>query len=176
MSVTGEPDDPPLPAGVPIADQVGALHATIAIMAGLLARGATGRGMRLDTSLLGSQLSLQAFNITRHLFTGDLPQRRPRGGATPFWRAYQAGDGRWFVLGMLLDRAWAAMAREIGRPDLLEDERFDSYRKRAAEHARDLVAIFDEVFATAPAADWVARLNAIGMFAAPVHDYAGVAA
>ena len=176
MSVTGEPDDPPLPAGVPIADQVGALHATIAIMAGLLARGASGRGMRLDTSLLGSQLSLQAFNITRHLFTGDLPQRRERGGATPFWRAYRAGDGRWFVLGMLLDRAWPAMAREIGRADLLEDARFDTYRKRAAEHARDLVAIFDEVFATAPAAEWVTRLNAIGMFAAPVHDYAGVAA
>ncbi|MHB8377780.1 MAG: CaiB/BaiF CoA transferase family protein, partial [Dehalococcoidia bacterium] len=59
MSVTGEPDDPPLPAGVPIADQVGALHATIAILAGLLGRNATGRGMRLDTSLLGSQVSLQ---------------------------------------------------------------------------------------------------------------------
>ncbi|MHB8684815.1 MAG: CaiB/BaiF CoA transferase family protein [Dehalococcoidia bacterium] len=176
MSVTGEPDDPPLPAGVPIADQVGALHATIAILAGLLGRNATGRGMRLDTSLLGSQVSLQAFNITRHLFTGQLPQRRERGGATPFWRAYQGSDGYWFVIGMLLDRAWTAVTRALGRPELAEDARFDTYRKRTVDAAEELIAELDETFRAAPASEWVARLNAAGMFAAPVQDYAGVAA
>ncbi|MDE3095324.1 MAG: CoA transferase [Chloroflexota bacterium] len=176
MSVTGEPDDPPLPAGVPVADQVGALHAAVAVLAGLLGRGATGRGMRLDTSLLGSQLSLQAFNITRHLFTGQLPQRRERGGATPFWRAYRGGDGHWFVIGMLLDRGWPAVAGVIGRPELTADARFDTYRKRTVEHAAELVALLDETFLGAPAGEWVARLNAAGMFAAPVQDYAEVAA
>ncbi|HEX5480744.1 MAG TPA: CoA transferase [Dehalococcoidia bacterium] len=176
MSVTGEPDDPPLPAGVPVADQVGALHAAIAILTGIIGRAQTGKGMRLDTSLLGSQLSLQAFNITRHLFAGDLPQRRERGGATPFWRAYKGGDGRWFVIGMLLDRAWPQAAAAIGRPELVSDERFDTYRKRAADRARELVAILDDTFTTAPAAEWVRRLNDAGMFAAPVQDYADIAA
>jgi crotonobetainyl-CoA:carnitine CoA-transferase CaiB-like acyl-CoA transferase len=175
MSVTGEPDDPPLPAGAPIADQAGALHAAIAILAALVGRAGTGKGARVDTSLLGSQVSLQSFNITRHLFTGDLPARRYRGGPTPFWRAYRAGDGRWFVIGMLLDRAWPSVARAVGRPDLLKDERFDSYRKRAADNAAALIAILDDVFETAGAAEWVQRLNDAGTFAAPVNDYAGVA-
>jgi crotonobetainyl-CoA:carnitine CoA-transferase CaiB-like acyl-CoA transferase len=175
MSVTGEPDDPPLPAGVPIADQVGGMQACIAVLAGLAGRNATGRGMKFDTSLLGTQVALQSFNITNYLFTRRLPQRRERGGATPFWRAYRGGDGKWFVIGMLLDRAWGATARAIGRPDLLEDERFDAYRKRHTDHARELIAILDETFASDTAAAWVQRLNAAGMFAAPVQDYAEVA-
>ncbi|HZP58663.1 MAG TPA: CoA transferase [Dehalococcoidia bacterium] len=175
MSMTGEPDDPPLPAGIPIADQVGALHATIAVLAGLAGRNADGRGVRIDTSLLGSQLSLQAFNITKHLFSGELASRRPRGGTTPFWRVYRAGDSRWFVIGMLLDRAWPQVAHAIGRPDLAADERFATYRKRTVEHGAELIAELDAVFATAPAAEWIARLNEAGMFAAPVQDYADVA-
>ncbi|MBF6599114.1 MAG: CoA transferase [Dehalococcoidia bacterium] len=176
MSLTGEPDDPPLPAGVPVADQVGALHATIAVLSGLIGRATSGHGMRFDTSLLGSQISMQSFNITRHLFTGELTHRRERGGVTPFWRAYEAGDGQWFVIGMLLDRAWPDVARALGHPEWLDDERFTTYRQRVGEHGRELIALLDETFLTAPAADWVRRLNDAGMFSAPVQDYAGVAA
>jgi crotonobetainyl-CoA:carnitine CoA-transferase CaiB-like acyl-CoA transferase len=172
MSLTGEPDDPPLPAGIPIADQVGALHATIAILSGLVGRATSGHGARFDTSLLGSQISMQSFNITRHLFTGDLAQRRERGGATPFWRTYEAGDGRWFVIGMLLDRAWPDVARALGHPEWLDDERFATYRGRVGEHGRELIALLDETFLTAPAAEWVKRLNDAGMFSAPVQNYA----
>jgi len=175
-STNGEPDDPPLPAQVPIADQAGALHATIAILSGLVGRSASGRGMRLDTSLLGSQISLQAFDIATHLFTGRLRPRSARGGSRPFWRTYRAGDGRWFVIGMLLDRAWPDLAHAIGRPELAEDERFGTYIGRVGTHAAALIAIFDEVFQTASAREWVDRLNGVGMFAAVVQDYADVGA
>ena len=76
---------------------------------------------------------------------------------------------------MLLDRAWPQTAAAIERPELVADERFDTYRKRAADNARELVAILDDAFATAPAAEWVRRLNDAGMFAAPVQDYADIA-
>jgi len=175
MSRTGEPDDPPLPAGAPIADQVGALHACIAILTGILGRGASGRGMRLDTSLLGSEISLQAFDITNYLFSGNVPQRSERGGSRPFWRVYRAGDGKWFAIGMLLDRAWDALCGVIGRPELAADPRFDTFLKRVSSGTPELVAILDEVFATAPARHWVDQLNAIGMFSAPVQDYADIA-
>jgi crotonobetainyl-CoA:carnitine CoA-transferase CaiB-like acyl-CoA transferase len=175
MSMTGEPDGPPVPGGVPLADQVGALHAAIAILAGIIARNATGAGLRLDTSLLGSQLSLQSFNITHFLFGGDVPKRRHLAGPTPFWHTYRAGDGKWFVIGMLLDRAWPDVVHAIGRPELASDPRFATYRDRVATHAADLIAILDDVFATAPAREWIDRLNAVGMFAAPVQDYAEVA-
>lgn len=175
-STNGEPDDPPLPTQVPIADQVGALHATIAALTGLVSRNATGSGIKLDTSLLGSQVSLQAFDITAHLFSGKLRPRAFRGGSRPFWREYRAGDGKWFVIGMLLDRAWEDICRVIGRPDLLEDRRFETFVLRAGTHAATLIEILDEAFLTASAREWVARLNAIGMFAAVVQDYAEVAA
>jgi formyl-CoA transferase len=175
MSRTGEPDDPPLPAGSPIADQVGALHACIALLTGIVGRNATGRGMKLDTSLLGSQISLQAFDITNYLFTGHVPQRSERGGTRPFWRVYRGSDDRWFVIGMLLDRAWKDVCEVIGRPELCDDERFDTFLKRVTSGTADLIAVLDETFATAPAGEWIVRLNAVGMFSAPVQDYEDIA-
>jgi crotonobetainyl-CoA:carnitine CoA-transferase CaiB-like acyl-CoA transferase len=130
--------------------------------------------MKFDTSLLGSQISLQSFDITSTLFTGKLRPRSERGGSRPFWRLYRAGDGKWFVIGMLLDRAWEDVCRVIERTDLLDDPRFDTFRKRIGDNARDLIAILDERFATAPARHWVDALNAAGMYAQPVQDYAEV--
>jgi crotonobetainyl-CoA:carnitine CoA-transferase CaiB-like acyl-CoA transferase len=170
-STNGEPDDPPIPAQVPIADQVGALHAAIAVLTGLASRERTGAGCKFDCSLLGSQLSLQSFDITSYLFARQLRPRQYRGGSRPFWRLYRAGDGKWFVIGMLLDRAWDDVCKVIGREELLQDERFDTFIKRIGHNSKELIAILDEAFASAPASEWVDRLNAIGMFAAPVRSY-----
>ncbi len=174
-ALNGEPDDPPLPTPVPIADQAGALHACIAALAGLAGRAATGQGAKYDTSLLGSMISLQSFDVTNYLFTNIQRPRPYRGGTRPFWRAYQGGDGAWFVIGMLLDRAWDDVCGIIGRPELAGDERFDSFQKRTAENAGALIDVLDGVFSTAPALHWVDRLNGCGMFASLVQDYAALA-
>jgi crotonobetainyl-CoA:carnitine CoA-transferase CaiB-like acyl-CoA transferase len=145
------------------------------VLAGLAAAQRTGRGMKFDTSLLGSVISLQAFDINQHLFTGKLRPRNFRGGSRPFWRIYKAGDGKWFCIGMLLDRAWPDVCQVIGKPELLEDPRFDTFIRRMGENAPILIAILDEVFATAPAREWVDRLNAIGLFAQPIQDFAELA-
>ena len=175
-SQNGERDDPPIPAMVPIADQTGALHACIAVLAGIAGRAQTGNGVKLDTSLLGSMISLQSFDIAGHLFTGNLRPRPMRGGSRPFWRIYQAGDGKWFVIGMLLDRAWEEVCECIGRPELVRDPRFDTFIRRMGENAPALIEILEECFQAAPAREWVERLNAVGLFAAPIQDYAELAA
>jgi crotonobetainyl-CoA:carnitine CoA-transferase CaiB-like acyl-CoA transferase len=174
-STNGEPDDPPLPSVVAIGDQSGALHACIAVLAGLAGRAATGHGAKYDTSLLGSMLAMQSFDIDNYLFTGELRERFYHGGTRPFWRVYRGGDGKWFVIGMLLDRAWPEVCDVIGRPELVRDGRFASYRSRMFDHAPELMAILEEAFAGADARVWVERLNAIGMLAAPVQDHAEVA-
>lgn len=174
-AMNGEPDDPPLATPVPVADQAGALHACIAALAGLAGRAATGEGAKYDTSLLGSMIALQSFDVTNFLFNGAQRPRPDRGGTRPFWRAYQGGDGAWFVIGMLVDRAWEEVCEIIGRTNLRDDERFDSFPKRTGQHAPALIEVLDEVFATAPARHWVDRLNACGMFAALVQDYAALA-
>ncbi len=175
VSANGEPDDPPLPTMVPIGDQSGALHAAIAALAGLAGRTATGRGCKMDTSLLGSMIGMQAFDITTYLFSGRLRPRQYRGGSRPFWRVYRGGDDRWFVIGMLLDRAWSDLCRIIGKLDLENDERFDTFIKRVGTNAPELIAILDDVFSTAPAEAWVTQLNDIGLFAALAQDYAQLA-
>ncbi|HEY8173392.1 MAG TPA: CoA transferase [Dehalococcoidia bacterium] len=174
-STNGEPDDPPLPSVVAIGDQSGALHACIAVLAGLAGRTSTGRGAKYDTSLLGSMLALQSFDIDNYLITGELRGRFFNGGTRPFWRVYQAGDGQWFVIGMLLERAWPEVCDVIGRPEIARDARFATFRARMYENAAPLMAILEEAFLAAPAHEWVARLNAIGMLAAPVQDHAEVA-
>jgi crotonobetainyl-CoA:carnitine CoA-transferase CaiB-like acyl-CoA transferase len=174
-STNGEPDDPPLPSVVAIGDQSGALHACIAVLAGLAGRASTGRGAKYDTSLLGSMLAMQSFDIDNYLLTGNLRERFYNGGTRPFWRVYRAGDGKWFVIGMLLDRAWRQVCDVIGRPEIAQDARFATYRLRMFENAAALMAILEEAFLAAPAHEWVTRLNAIGMLAAPVQDHAEVA-
>src|SRR5205823_690589 len=149
--------------------------ACIAVLAGLAGRAATGKGAKYDTSLLGSMLALQSFDIDNYLFAGELRERFYNGGARPFWRVYQAGDGKWFVIGMLLDRAWPAVCSIIGRPEIATDPRFATYRLRMNENAPALMSILEDAFTAAPAQEWVARLNAIGMLAAPVQDHAEVA-
>jgi crotonobetainyl-CoA:carnitine CoA-transferase CaiB-like acyl-CoA transferase len=63
----------------------------------------------------------------------------------------------------------------IGRPEIARDDRFATYRLRMFENAPALMAILEDAFLAAPAHEWVARLNAIGMLAAPVQDHADVA-
>ena len=116
-STNGEPDDPPVPAQVPIADQVGALHAAIAVLTGLVNRNLTGRGVKFDTSLLG-QPGVAAVVRHQHATCSPASCGRARSAAARgrSGAMYRAGDDKWFVIGMLLDRAWTEVCDVIGRP------------------------------------------------------------
>jgi crotonobetainyl-CoA:carnitine CoA-transferase CaiB-like acyl-CoA transferase len=175
MSVTGDPDRMPKNAGAPIADQVGGMLAAFGICAALLHRERTGEGQEVDVSLLGSVMALQTFNITTTLFGGDLPQRFPRGGTTPFWNTYAGSDGKHFALAMLLNRGWGDICRIIERPELEHDERFSNYGRRVRDNPQQLIAILDEAFATRPADHWVRELNAAGVFCTRVQHYDEIA-
>ena len=175
MAITGDPDRTPKNTGAPIADQVGGMMAAFGILAALLHRERTGEGQEVDVSLLGSVMALQSFNITSHLFSGELPQRFPRAGRTPFWNVYKGSDDKYFAIGMLLNRGWPDVCEIIGRPELEQDERFGSYRSRVGEHAPELIEILDGEFAKRPAAEWVELLSERGMFCAHVQDYAAIA-
>ncbi len=175
MSVAGEPDRPPGYIGAPVADQVGGILAAFAVIAALLHRERTGEGQEVDVSLLGSTMALQSFNITTYLLSGELPQRLGRTGIGPFWNTYRGSDGRYFALGVLLDRGWPETCQAIGRPELENDERFATFRGRVRDHAKELIAIFEEAFAQRPADEWVRILNGLGVFSARVQNYEEIA-
>jgi crotonobetainyl-CoA:carnitine CoA-transferase CaiB-like acyl-CoA transferase len=173
MILNGEPQSPPLPVPIPIADQAGAFLAALGIVVALLHRERTGEGQEVDASLLGSQLALQSFNITNYLYSGHLPQRQSRSGFPPLWNVYTGSDGKYFVLALLGDRWWPGVCQAIGEPELEHDPRFDTDRKRR-ENGEQLIAHLDEVFARQPAREWVSCFQEHDLMVAPVQDYQDV--
>jgi crotonobetainyl-CoA:carnitine CoA-transferase CaiB-like acyl-CoA transferase len=171
MSVSGDPDRPPGYIGAPIADQTGGILCAFGILAALVHRARTGEGQEVDVSLLGSTMALQSFNITTYLMSGEVPARLGRNGVGPFWNTYQGSDGKYFAIGMLLDRGWPETCQAIGRADLLEDERFTTFADRMRRHAKELKHEFDAAFAAKTADEWVRILNEVGVFCSRVQDY-----
>lgn len=175
MHVVGEPDDPPMSTGVPIADQTAAFLAAYGTMVALFHRERTGEGQQVNSSLLGGQIGLQAFNISAYLFTGRLPVRRPRGGFTALWNIYKGSDDKYFVVGMLEERWWPEFCQAIGRPELEHDSVYETAGNRHTNFDA-LMALLDAHFATKPAREWVRQISEHDLIAAPVQDYEELAA
>jgi formyl-CoA transferase/CoA:oxalate CoA-transferase len=174
MSLNGEPDDPPLPVPVPIADQVGAIVAAFGIVAALFYRERTGEGQYVNASLLGSQVALQSFNISMYHLTRRMPRRQPRGTFGPTWTTYRCADDRYVALGMLEDRWWPGVCQALEQPELATDPRYATALDRA-RNVRELVPQMDSIFAQRPARDWVRRFRELGLLVELVQDYEDIA-
>jgi crotonobetainyl-CoA:carnitine CoA-transferase CaiB-like acyl-CoA transferase len=164
----------PNPVGATIADHIGAQNLLSGILAALLCRTRTGRGQRVESSLLGSQVWAQASEITAHLLTGRSGATASRGHPLipGVYGVFPTSDGWLAVVGVM------ATARErfytvIGRPEL--HHRFPQNLYWETEKAQ-LYPILEEVFATRTTAEWVHLLTANDLRCAPVRDYAAVIA
>jgi crotonobetainyl-CoA:carnitine CoA-transferase CaiB-like acyl-CoA transferase len=156
-----------------VADHVGAIMLAFGIMSALYHRERTGEGQQLFSSLLGSQLCIQAYQITGVLFNDNAPMPRRLGSRTagnPTWNVYKGSDDRWFVISMINDSFWHRFCTVLDRPEWLTDERYMNLRVRG-QNAAALVAELDEMFATRPAGEWVKLFNAADLIAAPVNSY-----
>jgi len=174
MSMTGEPDRGPKPAGVAVADHVGAMSMAFGLMVALFHRERTGEGQEVDASLLGGQICIQTFNLTDYLWSNRVRGRIPRAGINPTWSIYKGSDGKWFVIGMNRQRYWARICEVLGKPNWNGDERYATLEARL-ENRDALFAEFDALFATKAAAYWVKLFSDADLLAAPVNDYADVA-
>ncbi|MEK7848059.1 MAG: CoA transferase [Chloroflexota bacterium] len=174
MSVQGEPDDPPawVPGGA--ADQVGAFMLAHGIVLALLARERYGVAQEVKTSLLGSQIALQGFFLQGTLFTGKLPPKLSRQERPPLFNTYRSRDGRWLVLALMGRAFWPRLCQALGISEVVQDPRFATPEKRL-ENRRELIALMDTVFATKDRDEWLRRLEANDVMAAPVQDYTEVA-
>ena len=176
MSVTGEEGRMPVPVGAFIGDQVGAIMLALSIIAALYARERTGRGQSIDVSLLGTQVALQSFEITHHLFTGEVPRRGGRGHPHTawLWYTFPAKDGFFTMAGVRDDR-WPRFCEIAGDPELADDPRFSTYDARA-ENRDALVERLDAAFLKQPVAHWIETLLTIDVACGPVRTYDEVAA
>jgi formyl-CoA transferase len=173
MSVTGEPDGPPVKCGVPVSDLSAGLFAANGIMAALLARGRTGRGQRVETSLFESALALSVWEATEYWATGVPP--RPKGSAHRLnapYQAFRARDGH-LTLAALTPQQWERLCGVLGRHALAGDPRFATNEARMANvHA--LEGEIEAALAGDTVSAWVERLLAAGVPAGPILDYAQV--
>ena len=135
-----------------------------AIVTALYKRERTGKGSHVSSNLMANGVWAASVLAQARLCGAKFQQRRPRERAlNAVTNHYKCKDGRWIILSLLSeDRQWPAMARCIGREDLITDERFAT---RAGRHARsiELIGIFDEVFATRDLAEWRRILDGNGL-------------
>lgn len=166
MSVTGTKESGPMRAGYPVADTVGGLTAAMAVCAAL---NAPERGCFIDVSMLEATLATMAWTVSNHLIAGDAPARNGNENPTSAPSgAFRTADGL-VNIAANEERQWEALARHLGRGDLLDRPEFASREDRK----RNRVALREEleaVLSTRSSAHWTRVLNGIGVPAGPVLD------
>lgn len=173
MSITGERGGPPVKLGTSAFDLICGLYAKGAIVTALLQRERTGRGQRLETSLLEAEVSFLVNAATEYLVTGRNPGKwgSEHPQVVPY-KAFRTADG-WLVIGAGVQSLFEAFVRALGRADLLEDERFATLPARVAN--RDLVyEVLDAEVARWGSGELIERLTGAGVACSPVNDIAGV--
>lgn len=185
MSVTGEPGGPPMRVGLPIADLTAGLFTAIAILTALEERHVSGKGQWVQVNLLQSLLTLMDFQAVRWLIDGEVA--KPAGNHHPVFiptGVFETADGHINVAASG-GELWRKLCAVIGRPDLVEDERFrtDSLRSKNRDA---LNAIIGDRLKTDSSAAWIEAFNAAGVpcgeirsmdqvFADPQVEHLGVA-
>jgi crotonobetainyl-CoA:carnitine CoA-transferase CaiB-like acyl-CoA transferase len=168
MSITGEPGGGPVKMGISVADIGAGMLGTIGVMMAIEARHRTGRGQRVDTSLLEGQVAMLAHFLTRHFASGEVPGPSGAGALTsPTYRAYKAADD-WIIISAFNERMWRDLCGVLEKPEWIEDPRFLDARRRVENRAL-MIALIGEVMATRPVAEWERRLKAAGVPCSPIN-------
>jgi crotonobetainyl-CoA:carnitine CoA-transferase CaiB-like acyl-CoA transferase len=173
MSITGEPDDEPQRAGVPIADIITGMYASIAICAALAHRERTGIGQHLDLALLDSQVALLAYQNTNYFATGVPPKRigNLHPNIVPY-QPFRAADGE-LILACGNDNLYRKFCEAAGCPELATDPRFATNGKRV-ENRAELTRLLSAVFKKRSKREWLELLEAAGVPNGPINDIAQV--
>ncbi len=154
LSLTRDAGAPPTLPPSGSGDHATAVTLFSAIVTALYRRERTGKGSYVTTSLLAAGVwSCGVFVQAALCDATFFPLHDRLKPPNALINIYRAADDNWFVLVLTPDH-WAALAKGIGRPDLLTDPRFAEPGKQAANSA-DLTAILDEAFASQPMAHWV---------------------
>jgi crotonobetainyl-CoA:carnitine CoA-transferase CaiB-like acyl-CoA transferase len=177
MSVTGEPDGAPgggpQRAGVPIADIITGMYASIAICAALAHRAESGAGQHLDLALLDSQIALLAYQNSNYFSTGTPPKRigNLHPNIVPY-QPFRSSDGE-VIVACGNDKLFRKFCDAAGCPELAQDPRFATNGKRV-ENRAEITRLIEEVFRRKTTVQWLGLLEAAGVPNGPINDIAQV--
>jgi formyl-CoA transferase len=171
MDVTGEPDGEPMKVGIAIVDITAALFTLNGVLAALYVRKETGRGQRVDVSLLQAAMGWLA-NVGQNYLVSGQPARR-YGNAHPNIVPYQVfyASDRPISLATANPRQFRRFCELAGHPEIADDPRFRSNADRLANREQ-LVALLQSLIEQRTATEWMTLLNENGVPAGPINTLA----
>ena len=167
MSITGEEGGRPVRMGLPMGDLAGGMFGAFAVAGTLFRRGRTGQGAHVDLSLLDCQVSLLTYIAQYFWADGRVPGRMGSGHASVVpYQALATRDGH-LIVAIFAEKFWGGFCRAVEHPEWEADPRFATNRDRVA-HRAELMALIEAAFTTRATDDWLVRLHAAGVPAAPI--------
>lgn len=124
MSITGEHDGNPIKLGTSAFDMIAGMNCQAGVLTALLQRASTGKGQKVETSLLEGEVAFLANAALEYLLTGSNPKKW--GSEHPQqapYKAFETKDG-WAVIGAGYQNLWEAFIKVLKCEDLLDDPRF----------------------------------------------------
>jgi CoA:oxalate CoA-transferase len=168
MSLTGQPDAPPVRVGASIGDIVAALFMSTAVNAALYHRATSREGMLIDVAMLDAQVAILENAIARYTATGSIPQplgaRHP--SITPF-DAFAAADG-YLVIAAGNDALFRRLCAVLERNDLAENPLFTTNDLRTV-HQAALKDEMESVLRLHPVEDWLTAFEDAGIPSGPIN-------
>jgi len=170
LSITGTPDTPSK-AGISIADIAAGMYAYSGILGALYQRERTGKGMRIEVSMLEALGEWMGFPLYYAHYGAAAPPRTGASHATIYpYGPFRTGDGKSVMLGVQNEREWTAFCDSVlGCPEMARDTRFDSNSRRVT-NKEALVCAIDRVFSGLTAEEVVTRLEAAQIANARIND------
>ncbi len=157
LGIIGQPGVPPVIPYNIIADFAGGgLHAAMAVLAAIIARGHTGRGQYVDVAMSDGVAYMLASMLSGYFADGVVPSpgTMTLNGGAPYYNVYECRDGRYLSVGCIEPWFWAALCRALGRDDLSPIQ-FDTDR---AEYIKGELR---DIFITMDRDDWWETLSGI---------------
>ena len=169
MSITGEPDRPPMKVGVGIADVMCGMYATVAILGALHHRDKTGQGQYIDLALLDSQVAWLINVGLNYLTSGKVPQRvgNEHPNIVPY-NVLPASDG-FIILAVGNDAQYQKFCDFAGAPELAKDARFITNADRV-RNRREIYELLPAVTRRKKQAEWIDGLAKLGVPCSPVNN------
>jgi len=176
LSITGEPDGPPIRPGVSYGDIAAGLFLCIATLAALQERQVSGKGQLVDISMLDCQLTVQENAFVRYLNTGEIP--RPLGTRHPVITPFQVFPTRDGYISVALrggiKNQWPLFCAAINHVELIDDPRFEDGWLRTQNYEA-LEPILTQAMKTRTTKEWVEELEGMGIPCGPVNKIDQVA-
>jgi crotonobetainyl-CoA:carnitine CoA-transferase CaiB-like acyl-CoA transferase len=168
MSLTGEPDGPPMKVGVGIADVMCGMYASTAVLAALRHRDRTGEGQHIDIALVDTQIAWLINEATNYLVSGEVPKRRGNGhpNIVPY-NVFETADGH-VIVAVGNDAQFQRFAAVIGLPELASDPRFARNTDRLA-HRDELNTIIAQRLKAWRRDDLIAGMEKASIPGGPIH-------